>query len=75
MKAKSKSIRRKKITSMTGLINDLWNIYSDVKKDKISLSAAKTKVNTAGKIISACKTQLDYNLFMKRRKKIKFLEN
>ena len=64
----------KKINNMTSLTDDLVTVYEQLKSGKITTEEAKERSRVAGKIISACRTQIDYNNTQKNGKKVKFLE-
>jgi hypothetical protein len=56
------------------LRNDLIECYEQLKKGDMSLRDAKERANLAGKIMGSAKLQLEYNVYAKRQKTIKFLE-
>ena len=66
--------RVNKIKNMTDLTNDLVGNYENLVKGLITEKRAKEVSNMSGKIINSCKTQLEYNIFMKLNKKIAFLD-
>lgn len=49
--------------------------YSKMKAKKMSLPMGKELANTAGKILSSLKVELEYNSQMGVKKKIDFLES
>jgi hypothetical protein len=60
-------------------INDLREdqiaVYADLRSGKVGQSQAKELANVAGKILSSCKIQMEYNKMTGNNKKaIKFLE-
>lgn len=63
-----------KIKNMNDLTADLIGNYEKLTKGILTEKRAKEVSNMAGKIINSCKTQLEYNSFMKLNKKIPFLD-
>ena len=56
------------------LRNDQIEVYNDLKSGKIGQSQAKELANVAGKIMSSCKIQMEYNKMTGNgKKKIKFI--
>lgn len=47
--------------------------YSKMKSNKMPLDVGKELANTAGKILTTCKVELDYNKTMGEKKVIDFL--
>lgn len=56
------------------LRNDLLQVFQDVKDKKIGLKEAKQLTNTAGRILSSAKIELEYKNFTGQKDKIPFLE-
>ncbi len=56
------------------LRNDLIDSYKQLKEGNMSLRDAKERANLAGKIMGSAKLQLEYNVYARRQKTIKFLE-
>lgn len=48
--------------------------YDKMRTKKMAISTGKELANTAGKILSTCKVQLDYNTLMGKKERIEFLE-
>lgn len=48
--------------------------YVKMTKKKLPIGTGKELANTAGKILSSCKVELEYNRIMGIKKKIDFLE-
>jgi hypothetical protein len=63
-----------KIENVVQLRNDLIQVYEGVKTKKIGLKEAKELTNTAGKILSSAKLELEYKSFTGQKEKIGFLE-
>lgn len=63
-----------KITNVTELRDDLLRIYDDLREGNIGLREAKESNNTAGKILNSAKLELEYNIYIKSKSKISFLE-
>jgi ribosomal protein L7/L12 len=63
-----------KILNVVELRNDLIQIYKGVKTKKIGLKEAKELTNTAGKILSSAKLELEYKSYTGQKDKIDFLE-
>jgi len=61
--------------NVTELRNELVNVFTDLRSEKIKVSAAKQLINCAGKVLSSAKIEADYNRQMNNNKKIDFLEN
>jgi hypothetical protein len=57
------------------LRNELANVFSDLRSGKIKPQEASEVNNCAGKIISACKVELEYYALRKEIPKIHFLSN
>ncbi len=64
----------KKITNVQDLTNDLTQSYQELKSGALSHEKAKEVSRMAGRILNSAKTQLEYNMFMKQRRKINFLD-
>ena len=62
------------IENVVQLRNDLIQIYQGVKTKKIGLKEAKELTNTAGKILSSAKLELEYKSYTGQKDKIEFLE-
>lgn len=56
------------------LRNDLLDNYNKTKTGEISVGLAKELSNSAGKIISTVKTQIDYNKYVGNTSKIPFMK-
>lgn len=56
------------------LRNDLITVYEDLRSGKIGNDEAKQAANVAGKIMSTCKSQLEYNKMVQSKRKISFLD-
>lgn len=65
---------RKSIKNIKDLTESLVNNYEDLVSGKITEKKAKEVTNSAGKIISAAKANLEYNRYMKYKRKVSFLE-
>lgn len=63
-----------KIENVTQLRDDLIKIYEQVKSKEIGLKEAKELTNTAGKILSSAKLELEYKSYVGQKDKIEFLE-
>lgn len=63
-----------KIENVVQLRNNLIQIYEGVKTKKIGLKEAKELTNTAGKILSSAKLELEYKSYTGQKDKIEFLE-
>lgn len=48
--------------------------YTKMKSKKLPIATGKELANTAGKILTSCKVELEYNRTMGVKKKIDFLE-
>jgi hypothetical protein len=48
--------------------------YTKMKSKKLPIAIGKELANTAGKILTSCKVELEYNKTMGTKKKIDFLE-
>lgn len=48
--------------------------YQKMKAKKMPISLGKELANTAGKILTSCKVELEYNSMMGVKKKIDFLD-
>lgn len=56
------------------LRDTLANNYKEMVKKEMPISTGKELANTAGKILSSCKVELEYNKLMGVKRKIDFLE-
>lgn len=56
------------------LRDSLLESFEQLKSGKLKTKDAKELTNMSGKIILSAKTELDYNKFMKSRRKIDFLD-
>lgn len=56
------------------LRESLTRNYEQMTKKKLPIQTGKELANTAGKILSSCKVELEYNRTMGYKKKIDFLE-
>lgn len=56
------------------LRNDLIKVYEDLRSGSIGNDEAKQAANVAGKIMSTCKSQMEYNKMTQSKKKINFLD-
>lgn len=63
-----------KITNIEDLTNHLVSNYEKLSDGTLETKTAKEISNMAGKIIGSAKVNLEYNKFMKLRRKISFLE-
>jgi len=50
----------KTIDNVTELRNDLLEVYQGLRDKNVSTAEAKEASNTAGKILSSCKVQMEY---------------
>lgn len=64
----------KNIENVTDLRNDLMDVYNAVRNKEIGLSEAKEVANVAGKILSSCKVQMEYNKYVGSKDSIHFLQ-
>lgn len=60
---------------MRDLIEEECMVIRDVKNKTMSLGTAKEISNAAGKIINACKAEIEYRSIVNRDWVIPFLEN
>jgi hypothetical protein len=60
--------------NITQLRDDLLKHYKDLVEGSLDIKTAKEISNTAGKILSSAKVQLEYNVYTGNKNKIKFLE-
>lgn len=65
----------KKITTIEELRQDLLENYDKLRLGEIGLREAKERANTAGKILNSAKLELEYNVYIKSKTRIPFLEN
>lgn len=56
------------------LRKNLVENYTKTKSGDMPIATCKELANTAGKILSSCKVELQYNSLMGIKKKIDFLE-
>ncbi len=56
------------------LRDSLSTNYSKMVSKKMPISTGKELANTAGKILTSCKVELEYSKLMGVKKKIDFLE-
>ena len=61
--------------NITDLRESLLDNYNKMKAGKMSLRLGKTLANTAGKIITSLKVEIEYNSIMGVSKDIDFLKN
>jgi len=54
------SKQAKTIGNVTELRNDLLEVYQGLRDKDVSTAEAKEASNTAGKILSSCKVQMEY---------------
>jgi hypothetical protein len=64
-----------KIKNITGLRDDLLEVYSKARTGKIDYKELNAVVNTAGKIINSARVQIKYQSHRNANKEIKFLED
>lgn len=57
------------------LRDHLLEMYQKLRDGKIGIKEAKEQANIAGKIISSAKVQMEYNIYIQSKKKIKFLDS
>lgn len=65
----------KKIKGITGLRNDLLEIYAKSRGGKVDYNEINSIVNTAGKILKTAKLQIEYQAHRGQNKAISFLED
>lgn len=63
-----------KINNIKQLRDSLTENYSKMRIRKMSIQTGKELANTAGKILSSLKVELEYNKTMGEKKRIDFLE-
>lgn len=63
----------RKVNNMQKLTASLADAYDGLTNGKITEAKAKEISNIAGKIIGSCKTQLEYNKYMKIKRQIPFM--
>jgi hypothetical protein len=61
-------------TTITELRNDLLKVYDQLRAGKLEAKDAKEINNTAGKIISSAKAQLEYAVVRNEKPEIDFLK-
>ena len=64
----------KKITNIVELRNDQCEVYDGLRSGKLGINEVKQAANVAGKIMSSCKIQIEYNKMVQSKEKIPFLE-
>ncbi len=64
----------RKITNIHDLRLDMIEMYEKLRTGQIGLREMKEISNTAGKIMSSAKLQLEYNNYLKATQKIPFLD-
>ena len=62
------------ITNIRDLRKSLAENYSKMVAKKMPIKTGAELANTAGKIISTCKVELEYNKIMGEKKRIEFLD-
>lgn len=62
------------IKNIKELTNDLAKNYEKLTKGQLTEKRAKEISNMAGKIINSAKVNLEYNSYMKFKRKIDFLD-
>ena len=72
---KTENENEKLLRCMEELIEEECCVIRDVKNKTISLGMAKEISNAAGKIINACKVEIEYRSIVNRDWVIPFLEN
>ena len=60
--------------NITELRDALIDTFNKLREKEIGLNEAKEMANTAGKIVSTAKTQLEYNKWCGSKQEIKFLK-
>lgn len=60
--------------NITELRENLADNYDQLKSGKMEPKLAKELANTAGKILTSIKTELEYNRMVGRKKKIDFMQ-
>lgn len=60
--------------NITELRKSLAENYTKMKAKKMPISLGKELANTAGKILTSCKVELEYNSLMGNKSRIEFLE-
>lgn len=60
--------------NITELRKSLAENYAKMKGKKMPIATGKELANTAGKILSSCKVQLEYHQHMGLKQRIEFLE-
>ena len=64
----------KKINNIKELRDDLLKVYAGLRTGKTTASEAKEATNTAGKVISSCKVQMEYSKLKGEKPEVEFLE-
>ena len=62
------------IKNIVDLRDSLAKNYHEMETEKMPLKLGKELANSAGKILTSCKVQMDYNQLMGYKKGIDFLE-
>lgn len=66
-------MKTKKLKNIEDLRNDLLSNYQKTKSGEISVVLAKELSNSAGKVISTVKAQLEYNKYIGNTAEIPFM--
>jgi hypothetical protein len=66
---------KQKINSITDLRNDLLAVYKGLRTDTLDIQTAKELSNTAGKVISSVKIQMEYASMRGEEPDIEFMSN
>jgi hypothetical protein len=64
----------KKIETLTDLINDLSDVYSDLRNETITVEKANAAANVSSKLIKAATSQLRYNEYLSKTEEIDFFK-
>ena len=62
-----------KLKNIKDLRDDLLSNYNQTKSGEMGVPMAKELANTAGKVLSSIKLELEYNKYMGINRKIEFL--
>ena len=62
-----------KLKNIKDLRDDLLSNYNQTKAGEMGVPMAKELANTAGKVLSSIKLELEYNKYMGINRKIEFL--
>jgi hypothetical protein len=57
------------------LRDELISTFEKLRDGLIGIREAKEVANVAGKILSSAKIQLEYNVYTKSKRRVKFLES